>query len=118
MILTSDAIGSGCVWSHFGPIPLYAKSLRHLQAVLKPMNNPAILSGHFYQISAGPRGKPPLNGRPLDKQYVDDQLAATEGVLSGKIKGEPYSSAGRNVFVARFGSAEMTYTEAGLRSEP
>jgi len=115
MILTSDAIGSGCVWAHFGPIPVYAESLRHLQSVLEPLDNPAILPGHFYQIAAGPRGKPPLNGRPLDKQYVDDQLAVAEGVLSGEIVGEPYPAAGNNVFVARFGSAEMTYTEAGLK---
>ncbi len=109
MILTSDAIGSGLVWAHFGPIERYAESLRRLQAVLRPMDNPAILPGHFYQISMGARGKPPINGRPLDKQYVDDQLAAAEGVLSGKILGEPYSAGGRQVRLARVGSAEMTF---------
>ena len=115
MILTSDAIGSGLVWAHFGTITQYAESLRHLQAVLRPMNNPAILPGHFYQISAGARGKPPLNGKPPDKQYVDDQLAVAEGVLKGAIAGEPYSAGrGRNVMVARFGSAQMTYDPANL----
>jgi glyoxylase-like metal-dependent hydrolase (beta-lactamase superfamily II) len=118
MILTSDAIGSGLVWAHFGPITRYADSLRHLKAVLQPMDNPAILPGHFYQISAGARGKPPINGRPLDKQYVDDQLAVAEGVLKGTIAGKPYSAGGPSVLVAQFGSAEMTYTEAGLGTAP
>ncbi len=115
MIMTSDAIGSGCVWAHFGVIAQYAASLRHLQEVLKPLNNPAILSGHFYQISSGARGKPPINGRPLDKQYIADQLAAAEGVLNGTIKGEPYASAGRpGIMVARVGSAEMTFNPAAI----
>ena len=118
VILTSDAIGSGCVWTHFGPISLYAESLRHLRAVLQPMDNPAILPGHFYQISAGARGKPPISGRPLDRQYVDDQLAVAEGVLNGTIVGVPYPAGGRNVLVAQFGSAEMTYTQAGLGAVP
>jgi len=118
LICTSDAIGSGLVWAHFGPIRQYAESVRHLQAVLRPLKNPAILPGHFYQIAMGQRGKPPLNGKPLDKQYVDDQLAVAEGVLSGKIVGQPYNSAGPNVLVARFGSAEMTYTQAGLGPAP
>jgi len=119
MILTSDAIGSGLVWAHFGPITRYAESLRHLQAVLRPMNNPAILPGHFYQITMGARGKPPINGRPLDKQYVDDQLTVAEGVLKGTITGEPYSAGrGRNVMVARFGSAQMTYDPSNLGTTP
>jgi glyoxylase-like metal-dependent hydrolase (beta-lactamase superfamily II) len=119
MILTSDAIGSGLVWAHFGTITRYAESVRHLQAVLRPMNNPAILPGHFYQISSGARGKPPLNGRPLDKQYVDDQLAVAEGVLKGTIAGEPYNAGrGRNVMVAGFGSARMTYDSANLGTVP
>jgi len=117
MIFTSDAIGSGCVWAHFGPVKTYADSLRHLQEVLRPLNNPAILPGHFYQISAGARGKPPLNGKPLDKQYVDDQLTLATGVLNGTIKGEPYPTAGKDVLIARFGSAEMTYRLSGLGTE-
>ncbi len=114
MVLTSDAIGSGLVWAHFGSIARYAESVRHLQAVLKPLDNPAILPGHFYQISMGARGKPPVNGKPLDKQYVDDQLAVAEGVLSGKIVGVPYAAGARKVMVAKVGSAEMTYDPASL----
>jgi hypothetical protein len=90
-----------------------------LQAVLRPMNDPAILPGHFYQISMGARGKPAINGRPLDKQYVDDQLAVAEGVLKGTITGEPYSAGrGRSVMVAQFGSAQMTYDPSNLGTAP
>jgi glyoxylase-like metal-dependent hydrolase (beta-lactamase superfamily II) len=110
MILTSDAIGSGYVWAHFGKISQYAESVRHLQAVLRPLNNPAILPGHFYQITAGERAKPPIGGKPLDKQYVDDQLAVAEGVLAGRIVGVPYPAGGQNVMIAQFGSAGMTYS--------
>ncbi len=62
----------------------------------------------------GARGKPPVNGKPLDKQYVDDQLAVAEGVLSGKIVGVPYAAGARKVMVAKVGSAEMTYDPASL----
>jgi glyoxylase-like metal-dependent hydrolase (beta-lactamase superfamily II) len=110
MVLTSDAIGSGHVWAHFGKISRYAESVRHLQAVLKPMNNPAILPGHFYQVASGERAKPPINGRLLDKQYVDDQLAVAEGVLAGKIVGTAYSGAGARVVIAYYGTAGMTYS--------
>ena len=56
------------------------------------------------------RGKPPINGRPLDKQYVDDQLAAAQGVLDGSVIGEPYREVGRNVVAANVRSAAMTYS--------
>jgi glyoxylase-like metal-dependent hydrolase (beta-lactamase superfamily II) len=109
LIATGDAIGSGYVWMHFGLISQYAESVRHLQSVLRPMHDPAILPAHFYQIDEAARGKPPIRGRPLDKQYVDDELACAEGVLDGSIVGEPYPVVGRNVAIARVDSAQMTY---------
>ncbi len=109
LIVTGDAIGSGLVWMHFGPLSQYVASLRHLKAVLAPMHDPAILPAHFYQIAMGDRAKPPINGRPLDKAYVDDELAAAEGVLNGSLLGEPYRVVGRNVVVATVRSAGMTY---------
>ncbi len=119
MIFTSDAIGSGLVWAHFGPITQYAESVRHLKEVLAPMDNPAILPGHFYQIAVGARGRTPVNGRPLDKQYVDDMLAVAEGVLKGTITGVPYPAVrGGKVLVAKYGSAEMTYDPAQLGTPP
>jgi glyoxylase-like metal-dependent hydrolase (beta-lactamase superfamily II) len=109
LIATGDAIGSGYVWMHFGLISQYAESLRHLRSVLQPMNNPAILPAHFYQVDSAERGKAPIRGRPLDKQYVDDELACAEGVLNGSIVGEPYGVVGRNVAIARVNSGQMTY---------
>jgi glyoxylase-like metal-dependent hydrolase (beta-lactamase superfamily II) len=117
MIFTGDAIGSGYAWMHFGPITQYVESVRHLQAVLRPLNNPAILPGHFYQITAAKRGKPPINGRMLDKQYVDDQLAAAEGVLNGAVIGEPYRTVNRNTVIAEVNSAGMSYTFARIYPE-
>ena len=92
---------------HFGFITQYAESLRHLKAVLGPMNHPAILPAHFYQVDSAERGA--ARGKPLDQQYVDDELACAEGVLNGSIVGEPYGVVGRNVVIARVNSAQMTY---------
>lgn len=110
LIATGDAIGSGFVWMHFGPLPQYVESLQHLKAVLAPMDHPAILPAHFYQVAWGARGRPPLNGRPLDKRYVDDELAAAKGVLDGSVIGEPYRTVGRGVALATVRSAGMTYS--------
>jgi glyoxylase-like metal-dependent hydrolase (beta-lactamase superfamily II) len=107
LISTGDAIGSGYVWMHFGLISQYAESVRHLRSVLQPMDNPAILPAHFYQVDSAERGR--ARGKPLDKQYVDDQLACAEGVLNGSIVGEPYGVVGRNVAIARVNTGQMTY---------
>jgi glyoxylase-like metal-dependent hydrolase (beta-lactamase superfamily II) len=115
MVFTSDAIGSGFVWAHLGMISQYAESVRHLKEVLRPLANPAILPGHFYQITSGARRLPPINGRQLDKQYVDDQLAAAEGVLNGTLVGTPYSAGAAGATAsAKVGSAEMTYNPGNL----
>jgi glyoxylase-like metal-dependent hydrolase (beta-lactamase superfamily II) len=109
LIATGDAIGSGYVWAHFGLISQYAETVRHLQAVLKPMDNPAVLPAHFYQVDEASRGPAPIRGRPLDKQYVDDEVAAAEGVLNGSVVGEPYGTVGRNVVIAKVNTGQMTY---------
>ncbi len=109
LIATGDAIGSGYVWAHFGLISQYAETVRHLQTVLRPLDNPAVLPAHFYQIDDAARGPVPIRGRPLDKQYVDDEVSAAEGVLSGMIVGEPYGTVGRNVAIAKVNTGQMTY---------
>jgi glyoxylase-like metal-dependent hydrolase (beta-lactamase superfamily II) len=109
LIATGDAIGSGYVWAHFGVISQYAESVRHLQAVLRFMDNPAVLPAHFYQVDEPSRGPVPIRGRPLDKQYVDDEVAAAEGVLNGTVIGEPYGTVGRNVVIAKVNTGQMTY---------
>jgi glyoxylase-like metal-dependent hydrolase (beta-lactamase superfamily II) len=55
------------------------------------------------------RGPAPIRGRPLDKQYVDDEVAAAEGVLNGSVVGEPYGTVGRNVVIAKVDTGQMTY---------
>jgi len=114
MICTGDAIGSAYVWAHFGLITQYAESVHHLQDVLKPFDRIDVLPAHFYQIKQGARGRPPLNGRPLDKQYVDDQVRVAEGILDGTLVGEPYRVVGRNTAIATFDSAQVVYTLANL----
>jgi glyoxylase-like metal-dependent hydrolase (beta-lactamase superfamily II) len=109
LIATGDAIGSGYVWAHFGLISQYAETVRHLRAVLRPMDNPAVLPAHFYQVDEASRGPAPIRGRPLDKQYVDDEVTAAEGVLSGSVVGEPYGTVGRNVVIAKVNTGQMTY---------
>jgi glyoxylase-like metal-dependent hydrolase (beta-lactamase superfamily II) len=108
-IATGDAIGSGYVWAHFGLISQYAETVRHLRDVIAPMNNPALLPAHFYQVDEVSRGPAPIRGRPLDKQYVEDEIAAAEGVLNGTVVGEPYGIVGRNAFIAKVNTGQMTY---------
>lgn len=114
MIATGDAIGSAYVWAQFGLITQYAESVHHLQAVLKPFDHVDVLPAHFYQVKQGRRGKPPLNGRPLDKPYVDDQVRAADGILDGTVVGEPYRVVGRNAAIVTLDSAQIVYTLANL----
>lgn len=114
MMATGDAIGSAYVWAHFGLMTQYADTVRHLQAVLKPLGRVALLPAHFYQVKQGARGRPPIDGRPLDETYVDDQVRAAEGILDGTIVGEPYRVVGRHTAIATFDSAQVVYTLANL----
>ena len=108
LVMTGDEIGSGYVWMHLAgsTITQYAKSVRHLQDVLRPLDNPAVLPAHFYQVDQP--GRSPSG--PLNKDYVDNQVAIAEGLLTGQQIGVPYRSQGRNVLVARHGNAETTFT--------
>lgn len=114
MIATGDAIGSAYVWAHFGLMTQYADTVRHLQSVLRPLDQVHVLPAHFYQVKQGARGKAPINGRPLDKGYVDDQVRIAEGILAGTLIGEPYRAVGRNAAIASLDSAQVVYTLANL----
>jgi len=114
MIATGDAIGSGYVWAHFGSMTQYAAAVHHLQDVLRPFDRVDVLPAHFYQVNQGGRAAPPLNGRPLDKGYVDDQVRVVEGILNGSIVGEPYRSVGRNAAIATVDSGQVVYTLGNL----
>lgn len=117
MIATGDAIGSAYVWAHFGTMAQYVGTVRHLQDVLRPLAHVDVLPAHFYQVKQGARGRPPIDGRPLDKGYVDDQVRAAEGILNGTVVSEPYRSVGRNAVIATFDSAQIVWTMANLESE-
>jgi glyoxylase-like metal-dependent hydrolase (beta-lactamase superfamily II) len=116
MIATGDAIGSAYVWAHFGTMTQYLHTVRHLQDVLRPLPHVDVLPAHFYQIKQGARGRPPLNGRPLDKQYVDDQVRAAEGILAGTVVSEPYRAVGRNAVIATVDSAQIVWTMGNVAS--
>ena len=87
--------------------------MHHLQDVLKRFDRIDILPAHFYQVKQGARGRPPLNGRPLDKQYVDDQVRVADAILAGAVVAEPYP-VGRNTVIATIGSAQVVYSLASL----
>jgi glyoxylase-like metal-dependent hydrolase (beta-lactamase superfamily II) len=115
MVATGDAIGSAYVWAHFGFITQYAASVHHLQEVLRPFDHVDVLPAHFYQIKQGARGQAPLNGPPLDKSYVDDQVRVADGILAGTLTSVPYRSVGRNTVIATVNSAQVVYSLGNLR---
>ncbi len=117
MIATGDAIGSAYVWAHFGAMTHYLHSVRHLQEVLRPFPHVDVLPAHFYQIKQNARGRAPLDGRPLDKRYVDDQVRAAEGILDGTVVSEPYRTVGRQAAIATVDSAQIVWTMGNVSSD-
>ncbi|MDB5441430.1 MAG: hypothetical protein JWM33_3857 [Caulobacteraceae bacterium] len=110
MVATGDGIGSGYVWAHFGAISQYLQSVQHLRQVLEPYPDIAILPAHFYQVRGGARGRPPVNGHLLDRDYVDNQIKAAQGILDGSVVGAPYASVGREALIANVSTAGTVYT--------
>jgi glyoxylase-like metal-dependent hydrolase (beta-lactamase superfamily II) len=122
MFITGDAIGSAWPYVQGGPLSRYDKSVHHIEEVTRPYPNLAVLPAHFYQTAAWARGRAPLNGRPLDRQYITDMAALADGVLAGNITGEPFF-AGPDAYWARYDSAQMVYSlstlyRAGEPGEP
>ena len=113
MLFTGDAIGSSWPWLQWTRISVFAKTMHHLEEVTRPYPDLAVFPAHFYQIAAYERGKPPMNGRPLDRTYILDMEGLVEGVLAGTIVGEPYM-AGPETYWARNKSAQMVYSPANV----
>src|ERR1035438_97371 len=96
-----------------GPLSRYEQSVRHIEEVTRPYPDLAVLPAHFYQTAAWARGRAPLNGRPLDRQYITDMAALADGVLAGAITGEPFF-AGVEAYWAKRDSAQMVYSLSTL----
>jgi len=108
MIVTGDQIGSAWPYLQGGPLAQFDQVIHHLEEVTRPYPDLAVFPAHFYQIAAWSRGRAPLNGRPLDRQYITDMAALADGVLAGTIVGEPFM-AGNNTFWAKNDTAQFVY---------
>jgi glyoxylase-like metal-dependent hydrolase (beta-lactamase superfamily II) len=122
LFFTGDAIGSAWPYIQGGPLSRYDQSVHHIEEVTRPYPDLAVFPAHFYQIAAWARGRAPLNGRPLDRQYITDMAALADGVLAGTITGEPFF-AGVEAYWAKNDSAQMVYSlstlyRAGEAGEP
>src|SRR4051795_9540869 len=116
MLATGDAYGSAYVYGHGGTptsswVPVMEKQLNLLRAQYPDI---ALLPAHFYQLKQFVRALAPLNGRPLDLQYFEDQFANVKGVLDGSKIGEPYREQNRNTVWTGGASARYTYSLANL----
>jgi glyoxylase-like metal-dependent hydrolase (beta-lactamase superfamily II) len=122
LFISGDAIGSAWPYIQGGPLSRYDQSIHHVEEVTRPYPDLAVLPAHFYQIQAWARGRAPLNGRPLDRQYITDMAALADGLLAGTITGEPFF-AGVEAYWAKNDSAQMVYSlstlyRAGEAGEP
>ena len=109
LLVTGDAIGSAWPYIQMGPLSQYAQSVHHVEEITRPYPDLAVLPAHFYQTAAWARGRAPLHGRPLDRQYITDMLALADGVLAGTITGEPFFASVESYW-AKNDSAQMVYS--------
>jgi len=113
MLFTGDAIGSAWPYLQWGPISQFDESIHHLENVTRPFPDIAVFPAHFYQIAAWSRGRAPLNGKPLDRQYITDMTKLTDGLLAGTIVGEPFTSS-TDAYWAKYDTAQLVYTLPNL----
>jgi hypothetical protein len=109
MIFTGDAIGSAWPYLQRGPLSQFDQTIHHIEEVTRPYPDLAVFPAHFYQIALWSRGRAPLNGRPLDRQYITDMTTLADGVLAGTIVGEPFG-ASTDAFWAKCDTAQFVYT--------
>ncbi len=109
MLFSGDALGSGYVWLQWAPIGVYQTSVHHVLDVVKTYPDLKVFGAHFYQYRQGKRAEPPVNGRPADLQYVRDEAAAADELLSGKAIGVPYFWR-PNSYIAGHGSGQIVYS--------
>jgi glyoxylase-like metal-dependent hydrolase (beta-lactamase superfamily II) len=109
LFVTGDAIGSAWPYIQMGPLSRYAQSVHHVEELTRPYPDLAVLPAHFYQTAAWARGRPPLNGRPLDRQYITDMAALADGLLAGTTTGEPFFASVESYW-AKNDSAQLVYS--------
>jgi len=116
MLFSGDAVGSGYPWLQRAPFSVFVRSAHHVEEVTRSYPALAVLPGHFYQVAAAERGLPPVNGRPLDRQYLIDMAQLADDVLTGKAIGEPYFTLGRTAVWGLHASARAVYSLAMLHA--
>jgi glyoxylase-like metal-dependent hydrolase (beta-lactamase superfamily II) len=109
LLFSGDAMGSAWPWLQWASIVEYARTMHRIEAITRAYPDLIVLPAHFYQIRAYGRSAPPLMGRPLDRQYILDQMALADGLLDGSIEGEPYPWHHRAAW-AQHGSARLVYS--------
>src|SRR6185369_1091642 len=77
---------------------------------IAPYDHLSVFPAHFFQNAQGERRKPPLNGKPVDKAYIYDELAVADGIMDGGVIGEPYRVLGRNNVWAQVNTGQVCYT--------
>jgi glyoxylase-like metal-dependent hydrolase (beta-lactamase superfamily II) len=110
MLVTGDAIGSAWPYLQMGPLTRFDQSIHHIEELTRPYPDIAVFPAHFYQVAAWSRGRAPLNGRPLDRQYITDMAALADGVLAGTIVGEPFGVSSLESYWANHDTAHFVYT--------
>lgn len=87
LLFSSDAIGSGGLWMQLPEslsISEYLTGLKKLQNMLVIYPETKIYTGHSWQIIS----HIDKNRDYLDKTYVDELVALTEGIIEGTLIGE------------------------------
>ncbi len=113
MLFSGDALGSGYAWLQWAPIGTYRTAVHHLLDVVKAYPDLKVFGAHFYQYRQGTRALPPINGRPGDLQYIRDEAAAADAILSGKAIGRPYFWRPYS-YIAGHGSGQIVYSPGDL----
>jgi glyoxylase-like metal-dependent hydrolase (beta-lactamase superfamily II) len=108
LLFSGDAVGSAWPFLQASSLAVYDRTIHHLERLTRDMPSIMLLPAHFYQIAAWGRADPPLNGRPLDRNYILDQIALADGILAGDIDGEPFFS-NQSTYWATHGTAKLVY---------
>jgi glyoxylase-like metal-dependent hydrolase (beta-lactamase superfamily II) len=117
MMVTGDALGSGWPYIQRGPIPVFARTAHHAEQVTRDLPQLVVLPSHFYQTASWDRGQPPMNARPLDRQYLIDMAKLADGVLDGSVIGEPFFYAGRPSVRGQVGTAGLVYSLSNIYAD-